>query len=331
MRTFLFFIFLLGAIVFGAFLGIRDADIPYETLVQRYGQEPSQFIELESGLTAHYRDQGNPDGRVILLLHGSNASLYTWEPWAHSQLALSHRIVSLDLVGHGLSSLSPGHDYSHGAWENFVEDFVRVMKLESFTLVGNSMGGGIAWRYALAHGEKLDALVLVDASGIPRPNLENMEGVEGEPEEEALVYRIAGTPYLSHLLLHVLPRFMVEEQLRDAVAKDEIVTEETVTRYHELLLREGRRESTLARMNGTGETSPVDRLGDIDTPTLILWGAEDTWVPVHGAHVFDEKIPNSRLILYEGVGHIPMEEVPGQSAADLAAFLKTLERPALSE
>lgn len=314
MRRFLFFIFLLSVVLFGAFLGIRDADIPYETLVERYGQSPSQFIELESGLTAHYRDQGNRQGPVLLLVHGSNASLYTWEPWAHSELALHYRIVSVDLIGHGLSSLSPGHDYSHAAYARFLEEFVSTLQLKSFTLVGNSMGGGIAWRYALDHADRLDALVLVDASGIPR---------EGD-SDEALVYRVARMPLLKNLLLHILPRDTVKAQLLDAVGRDEIVTEEMVTRIQSFLLREGRRAATLSRMNTPWEKSPVERLGEIRTPTLILWGAEDTWVPVHGARVFDEKIPGSDLIVYDGVGHIPMEEVAATSAADLAAFLKAL-------
>jgi pimeloyl-ACP methyl ester carboxylesterase len=315
MRKFLLILLSLGALVIGGFMGIRDADIPYETLVEHYGQAPSQYLELPSGLTAHYRDQGNPQGPVLLLLHGSNASLYTWEPWAQSELAVSHRIISVDLIGHGLSSLSPQHDYSQAAYETFVEEFVGAMGLETFALAGNSMGGGIAWRYALTHADQLTALILVDASGIPRPR------VEGEERQVALVYRIAAMPVLNQLLLHILPRSMVKEQLLDAVAKDQIITEEMVTRYHAFLLREGRRAATLARMNDGPEASPVERLGEIETPTLILWGAQDTWVPVHGAHVYAGKIPDSTLILYEGVGHMPMEEVAHKSAADVAVFL----------
>lgn len=153
-RVFLIF-FILAALLFGGFLGIRDADISLETLTERYGQAPSQFVTLPSGLVAHYRDQGNAQGPVLLLLHGSNASLYTWEPWAHSELAATYRIISVDLIGHGLSSLSPGHDYSQAAWEGFVEEFVASQGLTRFTLAGNSMGGGIAWRYALSHAISL--------------------------------------------------------------------------------------------------------------------------------------------------------------------------------
>lgn len=230
MRKLLILLLIAVAILGGGFLGIRDADIPYDTLVERYAQEPSQFATLESGRTVHYRDRGPKEAPVLLLLHGSNASLYTWEPWV-AELSGDYRVITLDLLGHGLSALSPDMDYTTPAYVSFVSEFVDHMDLEHFTLAGNSMGGGIAWRYALDHQDKLDALVLLDASGIPRP-----------PEEErevSLIYKIAAIPGLNQILLHVLPKSVVEAQLLDAVAVDEVVTEEMVTRYHAFLLREG--------------------------------------------------------------------------------------------
>ena len=314
MRSLLTIFLAVFLVLTAAFLWLRDPDIPYETLVEKYGGPPSQFVTLPSGLTAHFRAYGHVDAPVLLLVHGSNAALFTWEPWAEI-LSDEYRVVSVDLIGHGLTSLSPGHDYSYGAYELFLEEFVSTLGISNYTLAGNSMGGGIAWRYALDHPEEVSTLVLVAASGIPSPPDPEVE------ESEPLVYKIARIPVLNQLLLHILPRSQVEASLLDAVAKDEIVTEEMVTLYHDLLLREGRRKATLERSLATYEPSPVERLGEIDTPTLILWGAEDKWVPVYGAHVFDEKIPNSTLIVYEDVGHIPMEEIAEESAADLRAFL----------
>jgi pimeloyl-ACP methyl ester carboxylesterase len=328
MRRFLVVTLVLLAILTGGFLGVRDPDIPFETLVQTYAGEPSQFVELGDGLTAHYRDRGPRDAPVLLLVHGSNASLFTWEPWAEI-LEDRYRVISLDLLGHGLSSFTPGHDYSYAKQIRFLEDFTAFLGLEEFTLAGNSMGGGIAWHYALANPDQLSALVLLDASGIPRPS--SPPGEANEDDDEALIYKIARTPILNQLLLHILPRSAVEAQLLDAVSVDEIVTEEMITRYHAFLLREGRRAATMARLNRPWGKSPVERLAEIKTPTLIMWGAEDTWVPVYGAHGFDEKIPNSTLILYDGVGHIPMEEVAEESARDLDAFLKALAPGPASE
>lgn len=316
MRTVLVWFLILAALLCGAFLGLRDPDIPYDTLVERYASPPSQFVELKSGLTAHVRQRGPEGAPVLLLLHGSNASLFTWEPWAE-RLSKSYRVVSVDLLGHGLSSLSPDMDYTNAAYIAFLGDVVEALGLERFTLVGNSMGGGIAWRYALDHGDRLDALVLVDASGITLP--------AEEYGEEGLIFKIARTPVLNKILLHFLPRSAVEAQLKDAIYDDAVVTSDMVDRYHAFLLREGRRSHTLARMQSRGAEAPMDdRLGEIEVPTLILWGAEDTWVPTAAAPIFKERIPDATLIIYDKVGHIPMEEVPDESASDLHAFLLAL-------
>lgn len=310
MRRFVIVVLAVVAVCVGAFFGAADFDIPYEELVEKYGQEPSSFIELPSGLTAHFRDEGNPDGRVIVLLHGSNSSLFTWDPWVR-ELGSDYRIVRVDMLGHGLSSLAPGHDYSHAAQESFLEEFVSALDLTTFVLAGNSMGGGIAWRYGLAHGDQVEALVLLDASGIP----------QGEESEPPAVYKIARMPVLNKALLYILPKKMVADGLRDAIVNDDLVTAEMVGWYHDLLLREGRREASRARLLAGFEPSPVERLSELQMPTLILWGEEDSWVPVEAAYVFDEEIPNSTLITYADVGHLPMEEIPSQSAEDLRTFL----------
>jgi pimeloyl-ACP methyl ester carboxylesterase len=298
------------AILIGGFFGIADWDIPYENLVKKYGQHPSQFVTLPSGLTAHYRDQGNPDGRDLLLIHGSNASLFTWEPWVR-QLGEDYRVISVDLLGHGLSSLSPDHDYSSDAYQSFITEFVDAMGLDGFVLAGNSMGGRISWQYALEHGDQLEALILVDASGIPL----NGAGDEG------LLYQIAKMPVLNRVLNYVLPRRMVLSALRDAISNEDILTNEMVTQYHELLLREGRREASRARLIVEPEASSHERLSEITVPTLILWGKEDRLVSVEAAYEFDALIPGSTLIVYDGIGHLPMEEVAHQSAEDVRTFL----------
>jgi pimeloyl-ACP methyl ester carboxylesterase len=310
MRRLLVGLLAILAIAAGAFFGIADFDVPLEELKLKYGQEPSQFMVLPSGMEAHYRDQGNPNGQVLVLVHGSNASLYTWEPWV-AELGGDFRILTVDLPGHGLSSLSPGHDYSSQMYTTFLKQFTEALSLDHFILAGNSMGGWISWRYTLEHPEQIDALVLLDASGIP---LEN-------DQEEGALYKIAKTPVLNKILLYVMPNSMVADSLRDAIADDDLVTQVMVDRYHDFLIREGRRAATLERTITPREPFDIERLAEITAPTLILWGELDTLVPVEAAYVFDAKIPNSTLIVYPDIGHLPMEEVPGESAEALRAFL----------
>jgi pimeloyl-ACP methyl ester carboxylesterase len=306
-------LFAVAGLVGCAALGIwifGDRDIPPEALARRYANEASRFVELDDGTVAHVRDQGSPSGEVLVLIHGSNASLHTWEPWV-AILGDEFRTISMDLPGHGLTGRTPEDDYSIDAMAAFIDDVTGKLGVPRFHLAGNSMGGRAAWIYALDYPERLGRLILLDASGHPRP----------EDEEEALGFRLARIPGVSALMLFVTPRSVIEETLRAAFADPSLVTDEMVTRYHELLLREGSREATRARFRFPLATDRVKELSRIQNPTLILWGREDRLTPVGDANEFARAIPDNALRIYDGVGHLPMEEVPERTAADVRAFL----------
>ena len=283
-------------------------DIPAEELVGRYANESSRFLELPGGAVIHVRDEGLRDGPPLVLIHGSYASLHTWEPWV-AELAEELRLISLDMPGHGLTGPVPGHDYSYAAMVRTLDAVATMIGIERFALAGNSWGGGIAWHYALAHPERLEKLILVDAAGYP---------VEGP---RPVAYIISTTPGLRHISRFLTPRFMIADSLKDAVADDGCVTEAMATRYHELILREGNRRAALERAKGIHGSDRLGELKKLAVPTLILWGSEDTWIPVEHARRFHEDIPDSILRIYDGVGHIPMEEIPKKSASDLRDFL----------
>jgi pimeloyl-ACP methyl ester carboxylesterase len=300
---------LVGCAVLGIWV-YGDRDIPPEELARRYTNAASRFIELDDGTVAHVRDQGNLSGEALVLIHGSNASLHTWEPWV-ALLRDEFRTISMDLPGHGLTGRTPADDYSIDAMAAFIDDVTGELGVPRFHLAGNSMGGRAAWIYALDYPERLDRLILLDASGHPR----------AEAEEQALGFRLARMPGVSALMLFVTPRSVIQETLRAAFADPSFVTDEMVTRYHELLLREGSREATRARFRFPLATERVRELPRIQNPTLILWGREDRLVPVGDAHEFARAIPNSAVRIYDGVGHLPMEEAAERSAADVRAFL----------
>ena len=142
----------------GLLVFLSDPDIRDLEMRAKYALPPSQFITLPSGATVHFRDQGQRNGPAIVLLHGSNASLHTWEPWV-AQIGDQFRMVSLDLPSHGLTGAVPGDDYSQEAMAQFVNEFTTVMHIERFTLVGHSMGGDVAARFALHFPERLTHLV----------------------------------------------------------------------------------------------------------------------------------------------------------------------------
>lgn len=299
-----------------ALAGGCASDLPAAEVEALYAGPASQFLLLPDGVRLHLRDEGRRDAPVVVLLHGSNASLHTWEPWVRA-LSDRYRIVSLDFPAHGLTGPSPSGDYSTEAYTQVVEEVAVRLGLDRFVLGGNSMGGAVAWRYALAHPARVRGLILVDAAGYPR------EG--GRPP---LVFQLARAPVVGELFSRAVTRGMLASNLREVIADDSLVTDEMVDRYYALLLRQGNRAATLARLRGMGGGADLHAaIPTITAPTLVLWGDQDPWIPLADGERFAREIAGARLIVYPGVGHLPQEEVAAQSAADVGAFLATLPAP----
>jgi pimeloyl-ACP methyl ester carboxylesterase len=309
-RGLLILVAILAVVVAGLVAAFRTADIPSATLIAKYGQGASQFVTLPSGANVHFRDQGQRLGPVLVLLHGSNASLHTWEPWV-AELGDQYRIISVDLPSHGLTGAVPGDDYSQAGMVKFVYDFTAALKLAPFAIAGNSMGGGVAARFAIDHPERLTHLILVDAGGMPTQ-------VQRDP---GLGFQLARMPVIQNLMLYVTPRGLFEDGLKKAIVDDTLVTTEMVDRHWELNCREGNRAATLKRFQTAPDTYIQDNAAKIMTPTLILWGAEDTLTPLDMGEGYAMAIKNSKMIVYDNVGHIPMEEAADQSARAVREFL----------
>ncbi len=269
--------------------------------------EQSRFLSVGDA-EVHYRREGNPDGPTIVLLHGTAASLHTWDAWVEI-LGDDYSIVRFDLPGFGLTGPHPDNDYSIDAYVAMVDGVVRELGLDRFALAGNSLGGNIAWQYALAHPQKLAAMALLDPSGFPSDG------------PKPIVFRLASIPLLNKLLTLFGPRWLIESSLLEVYADDTLVTPALIDRYHELALYEGNRDAFVQR-TVQWEAAPVARLGEITTPTLILWGEEDRWIPVGDAARFAAAITGAELITYPDVGHLPMEENAARSARDLDQFLR---------
>ena len=303
---------LIALLVIG-WLVVRTPDIPVATLRAKYASPASRFVEVLPGLTVHLRDEGPRDAPVLVLLHGSNASLHTWEPWV-ARLKGSTRIVSFDLPAHGLTGPDPNNDYSTAASVRVVTAVVDRLGQQRFVLAGNSMGGGIAARFAVTHPERLTGLILVDASGQPT------SGSSDTP----LVLRIAKVPVIRDVVAGITPRWLVADGLHGAVSVKSVLSEAAIDRYWELLRYPGNRTATIQRFaQGYGSVTPAE-LSQVTVPTLILWGREDRFIPVASAAWYGRNLPNARTVIYDGVGHLPMEETPDRSAADVRAFMAGL-------
>ena len=141
-----------------SFLALVRFDIPVEELKKTYADGTSRFVPV-GGMDVHYRDEGR--GFPLVLIHGTAASLHTWDGWA-TALSGDFRVIRMDLPAFGLTGPAPDRDYRIGAYVRFIDDFLDTIGVTRCHLAGNSLGGLIAWNYALAHPAKVDRMILVD-------------------------------------------------------------------------------------------------------------------------------------------------------------------------
>jgi pimeloyl-ACP methyl ester carboxylesterase len=301
-----------------AFLIVRTPDTDPAAMRAKYGAPPSQFVAINGGVTVHLRDEGPRDAPVIMLLHGSNADLHTWEPWVQA-LKGRYRVIRFDQVGHGLTGPDPREDYST---TNFVADIDEVadkLGLKTFVLGGNSMGAKHALAFAIAHPERLSGLVLVDGSGGPMLKIARLE--KDDKDSGNVGFAIARMPGVNRIAEQITPRSLIAQSLEQTVSVKSIVTPAMIDRYWELLRYPGNRRATLARFS-----MPYDPLAEADisrfnTPTLILWGEEDRIIPVEAGRWLAKTLPQNTLRTYPKVGHLPQEEAPAATLADLEPWL----------
>lgn len=311
---------LLGA---GAYFALKRPDVPYETLAAQYESAASRYVELPGGLRVHYRDEGQANGPPLLLIHGFSASLHTWEPWVE-RLSDEYRVISLDLPGHGLTRAPAGYSASIEAFRNVVHEFARTQGLTRFALAGSSMGGNVAWEYALAHPEQVQALILVDASG-----WEDTRPEAAEPE----VFKLLRNPTLGPIMMQLDSTRMVRQGLEASFYDPALVDEAMLNRYVQLARAPGHREIILQLALGFRERNYAtpERLAALNLPVLVLTGDTDRLVPPEHAQQFHDAIAGSQLVTFESTGHIPQEERPDQSAMAVREFLyQVIEGSALA-
>ncbi|HEX2011617.1 MAG TPA: alpha/beta hydrolase [Roseateles sp.] len=307
---------LVGLAVLGLAISLaafRAPERPLESLVARWAPPPSDFLDL-GGQLVHYRDEGpRHDPLPIVLLHGTAASLHTWEGWV-AALKGGRRVISVDLPGFGLTGPSGDGDYSAAAYVRFVLALLDRLQLARVVLGGNSLGGQTAWELALQHPARVAALVLVDAGGH-----------DFRPAAVPPGFRLARLPGVEWLLRGLLPRRVVEASVLEVYGTPAKVRPELVDRYFELTLREGNRAALVQRLRQLRPSLLIERLPELRQPTLILWGGRDRLIPPAYGEAFAKAIPGSRLQVFETLGHVPQEEDPAATVAVVADFLHSLK------
>ena len=278
-------------------------DITLEELKVEFKNKNSRFVEVD-GIFVHYVDEGN--GIPIILLHGTGASLHTWDLWSE-KLKDKYRVLRITLPGFGLSGPRSDKKYKIKDYVNLLESFVELMGIEKFYLAGNSLGGSIAWLYTSFYDKKVKKLILVNSSGF-------------EFDQIPFVIRLARNNYLNFLIKKTSPKFLIKKSLKEVFYDDNLISKSITDRYYKLNLREGNRQAFIDRAL-VNYTDYTPRLKKIKSPTLILWGKNDEWINVKYAKKFKTMIKGSRLSIMNETGHIPMEERPFESLEIVMDFL----------
>jgi len=293
-------------------------DISPDEVNSKYLTLESQFIEV-GGIRVHVRIKGQ--GEPIFLLHGSFASLHTWEPW-QQELSPYYQTISLDFPGHGLTGPDSLKRYSTKDYSQLVYELAQKLNLQEYHLAGNSMGGGVALQHASDYPGNVLSLNLIDASGATAPERKTVDSTAQRKTSSggAWIFQVARHPIFSKLLLSCTPKFLFELNMKQVYGDDAKVTDEVTTRYYELLLREGNRRATLDRLSmpRKGNSIQFERL---TMPTLIIWGALDTWIPLSQGQRLQQLIPGANLVVFDTAGHVPMEEIPTETVAEYLSFL----------
>jgi pimeloyl-ACP methyl ester carboxylesterase len=264
------------------------------------------------------------EGPAVFLIHGIGGDWHTWEPVLEG-LARRHRVVAVDLPGHGSSSKSAG-DYSLGALANALRDLGGSLGIERATMVGHSLGGGIAMQFSYQFPERCERLVLVSSGGLG--------------PDVGLILRLAALPVSDLFLALTAPPFrsLVKLGARAgrAMRLRPTADAEFYARTYAALGDRDTRAAFLGTLRGVVGTrgqlvDARDRLYlAAHMPTLIVWGERDAMLPVaHGREAHDA-MPDSRLEIFDDAGHLPQLDDPGRFVTTVEEFVAATEPSAFS-
>lgn len=280
-------------------------DLPRDRLEARYFAPDGAYLEV-AGARLHVRDTGPRDAPAIIMLHGLGSSLHTWQDWARG-LENRYRLVRFDLPAHGLTGADPTGDYSMERWVALLEGAMGALDLERAALLGNSMGGRLAWMMAAQRPARISALVLVSPDGFESPGFD--------------YGKTPDVPALMGLMRYSLPAFMLRPNVEIAYSDKDALGQEVFERYHDMMRAPGNRAALVDMMGQVVLVPPEPLLERIEAPTLLVWGERDAMIPAENARDYLEAMKDASLVTFPELGHVPQEEAPARSLIPVADFL----------
>jgi pimeloyl-ACP methyl ester carboxylesterase len=282
-----------------------------EQLARKYGPGVNPLLK-KSGvdMTVRYRDEGQ--GQPVLLLHGVCSSLETWDGWVQKMKG-SYRIIRIDIPGFGLTG--PAQDksfYNKDTAVDFLDLFMDQLGVRQFSIVGNSLGGYLAWNYSLRYPGKIKKMILIDSVGYSQ----KLPGLMS----------FATNPAIVPTARKMMPRSFLDSAVKQVYGDKTKATEAVKQRYFDFAMREGNKEAyvdVFLEMKRQNDSPGLSKeIPAIKVPLMVMWGTKDEWIPFENFEKFRKDLPKATFVSYEGAGHVPMEEIPEKTAADAINFLR---------
>ncbi|MFT4969372.1 MAG: pimeloyl-ACP methyl ester carboxylesterase [Chitinophagales bacterium] len=307
LRVLAFLILILIFLVAGYALFRKNHFIPKEEAIETYQFPNSEFVEWE-GINVHMLEHGSPKNQSVILIHGLGGALHEFNPLAE-RLAESYHVVSFDLPGFGLSDAPTHSDDIQQVYADFMDFILNNYASDTCFVVGNSMGGMIAWNTALLHPKQVQKLVLLAPAGYDMIEIaeKNAEWIN--------------QPSIQFLLARGAAPFIAKTNVEMCFHNDELVDSMLIERKYGMMNKEGNLDY-LRQLAGYKDFMDTIAIQQIQTPTLLIWGTEDEIIPYSHAERFHRDLPNNTLLTYEDCGHAPMLEELDKCAADILLFLK---------
>jgi pimeloyl-ACP methyl ester carboxylesterase len=305
---------LLACLIPGLAAGCRPVAAPPASLSRDWGAQRTFDYQ---GIKINYYDKAG-QGPPVLLLHGFGACAYTWR-YLIPPLAGAHRVLTLELKGHGLSDKPRDGHYAVADQADMVAEFIRRQDLHDLVIMGHSMGGAVALMTFLKlkkdtkdNPGRIQKLVLIDSAGYR--------------QKLPWFIRLAKIPGAHNLATWLLPpRFAAALVLKKCYYDKDKITEEQIDTYAYYGSLPGAAEAiseTAKQIIPANIDSITEQYKKIRVPVLLIWGVEDEVVPLRVALNFMRDLPNAQLVPLSGCGHIPPEEEPEATRQAIMDFLK---------
>lgn len=297
-------------------LWLRPRDVDWEKNRETvFHADYSRFEEID-GVRVHYQEAGRSDAPTMILIHGFASSNLVWSKVLLELAAAGFRVVAPDLLGYGYSGKPRKLDYTIGSQARMIVGLLKQLGIERAAIVGSSYGGAVAATIALDHPELVEKLVLVGAVTNNKPT-------------RYLLMRLFGSPIIGDVLSPFLvgSRRLLRARMKRVYDRHEWVLDERRVNARHLPLQTRGTHRAIIRTVRRWDADRISRdAHQIALPTLVLWGDADREVPLENGEQLQEKLPNSRMIVFRECGHLPHEEYPEAFTKVLTEFLGDASR-----